>query len=125
MATALGPRDDAWLETAVADTRIAVGITPWWADATDGLSYLNRALCLMWLEVRWRPPALKEEGLLLDEVHRLLAKAFPLDPTLPFPWSAWAEIVALRGIDDPMARQVVPRAMREGGGPTSAIAVVR
>ncbi len=46
----------------------------------------------------------------------MLSKAYPLDPTLPYPWSAWAEIVALRGIDDPMARQVVPRAMREGGG---------
>ena len=117
IVTALGPRDHAWLETAAADTRVAVGITPWWADATDGLSFLNRALCLMWLEVRWRTPGLKEEGRLLDEVHRLLSKAFPLDPTLAYPWSAWAEVIALRGIDDPMARQVVPRAMREAGGP--------
>ena len=117
IATALGPRDDAWLDVAVADTRVAVDATPWWADATDGRYLLNRALSIMWLGVRWRTPALKEEGLLLDEVHRLLSKAYPLDPTLPFPWQAWAEVVTLRGIDDPMVRQVVPRAMREPGGP--------
>lgn len=55
IATVLGPRNDAWLETAVADTRVATDITPWWADAIDGQCLLNRALSLMWLEVRWRP----------------------------------------------------------------------
>ncbi len=113
IATALGPRDDAWLERAVTDTRVAIDITPWWADATDGQSLLNRALCLMWFDVRWRPPALKPEGLVLDEVHRLLSRAYPLDPSLPYPWRAWAEVVGLRNIADPMARQVVARAMRE------------
>ena len=44
IATVLGPRDDAWLEAAVADTRIATDITPWWADATGGQTLLNRAL---------------------------------------------------------------------------------
>ena len=76
-------------------------------------SFLTRALTLMWFEVRWRPPALKPEGLVLDEVHRLLSRAFPLDPSLSYPWRAWAEIVGLRGHNDPMARQVVARAMRE------------
>ena len=80
IATALGPRDDAWLERAVADTRVAIDVTPWWADAIDAQSLLNRALCLMWFDVRWRPPALKPEGLVLDEVHRLLSRAYPLDP---------------------------------------------
>lgn len=113
IATVLGPRDDAWLEVAVADTRIATDITPWWADATDGACLLNRALALMWLEVRWRAPAIERERLLLDEIHRLLSKAFPLDPTLEYPWRAWAELIELRGIDDPMARQAVTRAARE------------
>ena len=30
---------------------------------------------------------------LLDEVHRLLSKAYPLDPSLAYPWRAWAELV--------------------------------
>ena len=62
IATVLGPRDDAWLEKALADTRVATDITPWWADATDGQYLLNRALCLMWLEVRWRTPAMRPNG---------------------------------------------------------------
>ena len=69
----------------------------------------------MWFDVRWRPPALKPEGLVLDEVHRLLSRAYPLDPSLGYPWRAWAEIVGLRNIADPMGRQVVARAMRESG----------
>src|SRR4026208_1780108 len=35
IATSLGPRDDAWLDAALADSRLALDITPWWADATD------------------------------------------------------------------------------------------
>jgi hypothetical protein len=116
IATALGPRDDAWIERAIGDTRVALDITPWWADAADAQSLLNRALALMWFDVRWRPPALKPEGLVLDEVHRLLSRAFPLDPNLTYPWRAWAEIVGLRGLADPMAKQVVQRAMRDPGG---------
>jgi hypothetical protein len=113
IATALGPRDDAWIARAIADTRVALDITPWWADANDAQSLLNRALALMWFDVRWRPPALKPEGLVLDEVHRLLSRAFPLDPNLAYPWRAWAEIIGLRGMADPMAKQAVTRAMRE------------
>jgi hypothetical protein len=108
--TALGPRDRAWLDVAVTDTRIATGITPWWADATDGQYLLNRALCLMWTQVRWRTPAIKSERLLLDEVHRLLSKAYPYDPNLTYPWRAWAELVDHAGIDDPMAGQARMRA---------------
>jgi hypothetical protein len=26
---------------------------------------------------------------------------------LPYPWRAWAELIELRGIDDPMSRQVM------------------
>ena len=61
LATALGPRDDAWLERALADPRIAIDILPWWADAADGRFLLNRALSLMWTEVRWRRPAVDGE----------------------------------------------------------------
>jgi hypothetical protein len=70
----------------------------------------------MWLEVRWRPPAIASERVVVDEIHRLLSKAFPLDPMLPYPWRAWAELVALRGIDDPMARQLADRAARDPEG---------
>jgi hypothetical protein len=97
IATALGPRDVTWLEAAIADPRVAVDVTPWWADATDARYLLNRALCLMWLDVRWRAPAVQGEAELIDEVHRLLSKAFPLEPGLPYPWHAWREMARVRG----------------------------
>ena len=113
IATVLGPRDEAWLDAAIADPRVALDITPWWTDATDGRYLLNRALVLMWLEVRWRPPAVEGEADLLDEVHRLLARAFPMEPAIAYPWHAWAQLAAFRGIDDQMARQAAGRAARE------------
>jgi hypothetical protein len=113
LITVLGPRDEAWLESAIADPRVALEVTPWWADATDGRYLLDRALALMWLQVRWRPPAVEGEGDLLDEVHRLLSRAYPMEPGAQFPWRAWAQLVALRGIEDQMARQAVQRAGSE------------
>ena len=106
IATSLGPRDDAWLEAAVGDSRLAIDVTPWWADATDARYLLNRALCLMWTEVRWRPPADDDERHVHEEVLRLLARAFPLDPSLDYPWRAWHELVRFRGRrrDDPPGR---------------------
>ena len=86
IATTLGPRDDAWLDAALADSRLALDVTPWWADATDARFLLNRALCLMWTDVRWRQAVDDREKLVQEEVIRLLSRAFPLDPSLPYPW---------------------------------------
>lgn len=116
IATALGPRDDAWLETAIADPRVALEITPWWSDATDGRYLLNRALALMWLEVRWRKPAVEGEAELLDEIHRLLSRAYRTEPDLPYPWHAWAEMTALSGVSDGMTHQIDSRAHLEPPG---------
>ncbi len=113
LITVLGPRDEAWLDAAIADPRVALDSTPWWSDATDGRYYLNRALVLMWLQVRWRTPAIEGEADLLDEVHRLLSRAFPDEPSLTYPWSAWAELCALRGHRDAMARQATSRSLKE------------
>ena len=67
----------------------------------------------MWLQVRWRTPAMEGEADLFDEIHRLLSRAYPLDPELAFPWHPWSELTTLRGIDDPMARQAAARATTE------------
>jgi hypothetical protein len=107
IATALGPRDDAWLERAIGDPRQAIDVTPWWADATDARYLLNRALCLLWTEVRWRPPIEPAEQALLDEVARLLWQAFPLDPSLGYPWREWGELLELRGVDEQAATSLV------------------
>ena len=118
IGTALGPRDDAWLESAIEDPRVAIEVTPWWLDATDSRYLLNRALALMWLEVRWRKPAVDGEAELLEDVHRLLSKAYPIEPELPYPWHAWAELIALSGVEDGMTRQVNARTKLEPVGPS-------
>ncbi len=110
IATALGPRDEAWLQSAIGDPRIAIDIAPWWADAPDARYLLNRALALMWVQVRWRRPAIDDEAAVLEDVHRLLTKAYTTDPDLPYPWHAWMDLVSNAGFDDAMTRQVIARA---------------
>lgn len=117
IATSLGPRDDAWLDAALADSRLALDITPWWADATDARCFLNRALCLMWTEVRWRQAVDDDERAVHEEVLRLLSRAFPLDPSLVYPWREWKQLAGFRGTDDAMTRQVVTRAAKAPNGP--------
>jgi hypothetical protein len=106
LATPLGPRDAGWLDAAIGDPRVAVGLSPWWADATDARYLLNRALCLIWTEIRWRPAVDPAERAALDEVARLLWRAHPLDPSLLYPWREWNEVLDLRGADDPVAAEV-------------------
>lgn len=117
IATSLGPRDDEWLEKAIGDSRLALDVTPWWADAADARCLLNRALSLMWTEVRWRLPIDDVERAVHEEVLRLLARAFPHDPSLPYPWREWKELADLRGTVDAMTRQVDARASRAATAP--------
>lgn len=115
----LGPRDESWLTRALADPRVAIEITPWWADATDARYLLDRALCLMWTEVRWRHPGSDSERAVDDEVLRLLRRAFPLDPALPFPWAEWLELLDLRGLEEPMIEQIRARAAMPADSPAN------
>ena len=110
LLTPLGPRDDEWIERALADPHVALDAVPWWADATDARYLLNAALCLMWTQVRWRQPVTPDERAVFDDVARLLWRALPLDQSLSYPWREWLELLDLRGIDDPAARQVALRA---------------
>jgi hypothetical protein len=103
LVSALGPRDDAWLDAALEDPRVAIDVWPWWSDALDARHLLNRALALMWTEIRWRPPATDEERAVMTEVLRLLHRAYPLDTSLPYPWREWQELLAHSGTIEPMA----------------------
>ena len=113
VATVLGPRDDAWLERALADPRVAADVWPWVADAMDARYLLGRAMTSLWLDVRWRPPAGAEETALVDGVLATLRRAYPLEPGLPWPWAAWRELFQLRGQPDPATRALLDR----GAGP--------
>lgn len=109
LVSPLGPRDAAWLKAAIADPSIAIDVIPWWADAMNARYYLNRALCLMWTDVRWRRAATHDERAVVDDVLRLLRRAHPLDPTLPYPWREWAELIALKGDGEPLSDLVTSR----------------
>ncbi len=112
IATPLGPRDDAWLARATRDARLAADIRPWWADVTDARYLLQRALVILWTEIRWRPPADDDERATMDEALGLLRRALPSDASLPYPWREWAELITLRGIPDPIADRVLRQAER-------------
>ena len=89
---------------------MAVDVWPWWSDAVDSRSILGRALCLMWTEIRWRPPGPDELGA-IDEVLELLRRAYTLDPSLDYPWPEWAELMAYRGHENALAATVRERAV--------------
>jgi hypothetical protein len=110
VATVLGPRDDHWVERALADPRVAADIWPWLPDAMDARYHLNRALTLMWNDVRWRPPVGDVETAALDDVLATLRSAYPLEPALPWPWAEWREAFVLRGQPDPATFQLLQRA---------------
>jgi hypothetical protein len=109
-ASVLGPRDDAWLERALADPRVAADIWPWVPDAMDARYHLNRALTQMWTEVRWRPPVGDGEAAVLDDLLASLRFAYPLEPELPWPWMEWREAFVNRGQTDPATFQLLQRA---------------
>ena len=96
VATVLGPRDDAWLERALADPRVAADVWPWVADAMDARYLLGRALTLMWLATTGRGRGNRR------------CRRDPCDPSAGLPTRA-GPTVAVAG----MARAVrAPRAAR-------------
>jgi hypothetical protein len=115
VSTMLGPRDDAWLERALGEPRVAADIWPWVADAMDARYHLNRALALLWTEVRWRPPVGPRETAVFDELLASLRHAYPLEPGLPWPWAEWREAFVLRGQPDPSTFQLLQRATTPRG----------
>ena len=109
VATPLGPRDDAWVAAAIERPQQAIDVWPWWLDAVDARALLGRALCLMWTEIRWRPPGPGEQEV-MDEVLELMRRAYTLDPSLDYPWPEWAELMEYRGYDSALAATVRERA---------------
>jgi len=110
VATPLGPRDDAWLARAVQDVRAGIDVRPWWLDVMDARYQLARALTILWTEIRWRSPADEQERATMDEALDLLRRALPADPSLPYPWREWAELMRLRAKADPRADRVIEMA---------------
>jgi hypothetical protein len=98
--TPLGPRSLEWVQRVAVDPSAGIDIFPWWEDGHSASMLLNRALCRMWEQVCWRAPMDDAEGELLLDIHNDLAAAYALDPTLPFPWREWAEVLDLLEEDE-------------------------
>jgi len=93
--TPLGPRGREWMYQTSEDGDRGRDFFAWWAPGLNAEYYLGRALTLMWRTVRWRPPVCNAEEDVLKTVASSLAQAYKLDPTLPYPWTEWGEILEL------------------------------
>ena len=93
--TPLGPRGREWMFQTSQDGAMGKDFFAWWTPGLNAEYHLGRALTLMWSTVRWRPPVCDAEMDVLKSVASSLAQAYELDPTLPYPWAEWAEILEL------------------------------
>lgn len=97
--TPLGPRGRDWLYETAHDGSRGKDFFAWWAPGFNAEYYLGRALAHMWPNVRWRPPVNDTERTVLKDVADCLRSAYRLNPSLPYPWAEWQEILALLGAD--------------------------
>ncbi len=67
----------------------------------------------MWSNVPWRLPVNDTERNALKDVADSLRSAYQLNPTLPYPWAEWEEILELLGADDSEKELVRPKVKGE------------
>ena len=91
--TPLGPRLADWFRAVADEPARGIDFFAWWPLGVGSGFFLGRALCLLWQEVRWRPPVTEEEGKLLMDVHVDLERAVCLDPDAQVPWREWGELL--------------------------------
>jgi hypothetical protein len=93
--TPMGPQTWAWAEDVARGERAGHEYFSWWDSGQDARYFLNRALCLMWSEVRWKAPGADEEVAVLEEAVRSLEAARELDANLDYPYREWNEMLVL------------------------------
>jgi len=98
--TPLGPRGRDWLYETSQDGNWGKDFFAWWTPGFNAEYYLGRALAQMWSNVRWRSPVNHAEESILMDVASSLRSAYRLNPTLPYPWAEWQEILAFLDTDD-------------------------
>ncbi|MBU8895790.1 hypothetical protein KRR26_09250 [Corallococcus sp. M34] len=117
LLTPLGPRDEPWMLGVLEDPSQGRDVFPWWEPTVTARVRLGRALCRLWTDVMWRPPLLDDERRLLRDVARTLQLAWREDPSLPYPWRAWQEVLGYLGMGGTLAEEVHRRAGASAGGP--------
>jgi hypothetical protein len=90
--TALGPRDAAWREAAIADPMKCSDVFPW-LEAKPGRAVLARVLLKMWHDVAWREPIDDAEQTLLEAIDGDLIAVRKADASAPIPYAEWAELL--------------------------------
>ncbi len=95
VTTPMGPRNRAWLEAVTQDPRRGIDFFAWWDEGQPARTLLRRAEAIMWSQVRWTPAVTEEDFEVQRRVADLLAEAYALDPSLPYPWREWAELMTL------------------------------
>lgn len=103
--TALGPRDAAWRDAAIAEPTRGADAFAWW-DRGPGHEARSRALLAMWHDVAWREPLDDSERAAMERVDEDLAAAWRADHELALPWAAWAELLDWLGRDDAAAERI-------------------
>lgn len=115
--TPLGPRDRAWFEAVAEDPRRGTGFFAWW-DPGQGAGYWHGlALALAWTEARWCAPERAEDEEVLRRIADALARAHALDPSRPYPWRAWGEVLELLEERGALADEVRARAAGSAEAP--------
>jgi hypothetical protein len=114
--TAMGPRDAAWRDAAIAEPSRGADAFAWWRRA-PGHRERARALLAMWHEVAWREPLDDDERRVLERAAADLAAAHRADPALELPWIEWAELLGHLGADDAHAAEIRARARAAAAAP--------
>ena len=114
--TPLGPRSRAWVEAVAADPSKGKDFFSWWDEGETPRVMFNRALVLMWTDVRWGKVVSEDDAVAQLEAAELFAEAYAADPTLPYPWREWAELMQLVEWEGEPREAVEARAAKESGG---------
>jgi len=116
LLTQMGPRDAEWLRRVHADPHVGTDIFPWWSPGRGAAYELGRVLVHLWLDARFHPAATEDEERLGRELLRRLARAYRSDPTLDYPWAAWAMLHddVVDADDDDLSETIRDRAAQVG-----------
>ena len=114
VATPMGPRDKAWLESVARTPRSGIDVFPWWTPGLGASTLRGLSLSTLWLDLRWRKPLIEAERALLATVLGWLERGHDLDPQLAWPWREWSELFEILGEESLRATRAHLRATAGG-----------
>ncbi len=113
VATPLGPRPESWLETVSQDPSRGKDVFPWWDAGLGANYYLGRALSLLWMSIRFRPPMTETEQAAIQDMLNSFDFAYKAAPRLRYPYREWADFISMTERNDEIAQAVLSKAVDE------------